>query len=251
MELYNADCLTTLRELINAGVKVNAIITDPPYELTQNKWDNMLPLDKLWELLKEIRADERVPIILFGSQPFTSKLIMSNLPMFKYTLYWRKDRPSGFLNAKKQPLRDVEDIIVFYEKQCYYNPQMWTGKPLHSLGTAYKDKKSRNNNYNEFNCNTELRNGRKGSTDKYPRQVLEYNRPHPPIHPTQKPLELMKYLIKTYTNEGDLVLDFTMGSGTTGVACRDLNRRFIGIELNKEYFNIAKERIENGRSRKQ
>ena len=179
-------------------------------------------------------------IALFGSEPFSSALRMSNIKNYKYDWIWEKDRASGHLNAKKQPLRNLENISVFYKKQCTYNPIMTIGKKSNSIGKAINELKCKNNNlYGKFK-----RVNRKGN-EKYPRQVLEYKRPHPPIHPTQKPVALMEYLIKTYTNELETVLDFTMGSGTTGVACCNLNRDFIGIELDKHYFKIAQERIKN------
>lgn len=245
MELYNGDCLEVMDRLIKKGVKVDAIVCDLPQEITQNEWDKGLNLEVMWNTLIKIRKNENTPIVLFSNQPYTTKLIASNFKMFKYCKYWKKDRPSGFLNSKKQPLRDVEDIVVFYERQCTYNPQMWEGEPLHSLGSAYKTKETiTNGNYGNFNHNNEIRDIRKGTTKKYPRQLMEYNRPHPPIHPTQKPIDLLIDLISTYTNEGDTVLDFTMGSGSTGVACKKLNRNFIGIELDKKYFDIAKKRID-------
>ena len=142
------------------------------------------------------------------------------------------------------PLKDVEEILVFYKKCPIYNPQFWEGIPLHGMGTKYKEGNLGNNNYGKFASHTNPSANREGDTKKCPRQVLEFKRPHPPIFPTQKPVDLCEYLIKTYTNEGDLVLDNCMGSGSTGVACKNLNRRFIGIELNSKTFNLAKDRIE-------
>lgn len=246
MVLYNGDCLEIMKKLIKEGVKVDAIICDLPQEITRNYWDKGLDLEEMWDLVLKIRKDKSTPIIFFSNQPYTTKLISSNIDMFKYCKYWQKDRPSGFLNAKKQPLRDIEDIVIFYQKQCTYNPQMFEGEPLHSIGHSYKIKENLiNNNYKKFNTQNEIRNIRKGSVEKYPRQLMKYNRPHPPIHPTQKPVDLLKDLIKTYTNTEDLVLDFTMGTGSTGVACKKLNRNFIGIELDKNYYGIAIKRILN------
>lgn len=243
IELHNGDCLDVLGDLINKGVKVDAIITDPPQEITQNDWDRSIPFTRMWNLLYEIRKSDRTPIILFTNQPFTTELIASNRKHFKYLKYWQKDRPSNFLNAKRQPLRDIEEIAFFYEKQCLYNPQFWEGEPLHGLGTKYKQTDGENNNYGDYNDKSEIRNARKGSTQKYPRQLMYYQRPHPPIHPTEKPVELMEDLILTHSNKGDTILDFTMGSGTTAIACMNTKRNFIGIELNKEYFEIAKQRV--------
>jgi site-specific DNA-methyltransferase (adenine-specific) len=158
----------------------------------------------------------------------------------KWDWIWKKDRTTGHLNAKKQPLRNIEKISVFYKKQTRYYPIMTIGKKSHSIGKAINEKKCKTNNlYGDFK-----RVNRKGNL-KYPRQILDYKKPHPPIHPTQKPVTLIEYLIKTYTQEKETVLDFTMGSGTTGVACCNTNRDFIGIELDNDYFNIAKQRINN------
>lgn len=248
IKLINGECLEIMDKLIERGIKVDAIITDLPQGITQNEWDRELDLDMMWDKIKKIRKGPNTPIILFSNQPYTTTLMASNIKMFRYCKYWKKDRPSGFLNARKQPLRDIEDIVVFYEKQCTYNPQMWEGKPLHSLGTSYKSKKdTKNGNYNKFNYTNEMRDNRKGSTEKFPRQLMEYNRPHPPIHSTQKPVDLLEDLVLTYTNEGEIVLDFTMGVASTGVACQNLNRKFIGIELDEKYFDIGVDRIKGGR----
>lgn len=238
VNLYQGDCLEVMKTLITMGVKVDAIITDLPYGTTACKWDSVIPFDKMWDCINNLKRSKETPVILFGTQPFSSHLVLSNSKEYKYSWYWQKDRASGHLNAKKQPMRDIEDILVFYEKQCLYNPQMTEGNPSHSIGRVKGESSCKNNNnYGNFG-----RVEREG-TLKYPKQLLKFQRPHPPIHPTQKPVELLEYLIKTYTNEGDTVLDFTMGSGTTGVACKKLNRKFIGIELDEKYFNIAKERI--------
>ena len=237
MKLYNGDCLEVMKSI--ADKSIDAIITDPPYGTTACKWDSVIPFEPMWKQLNRIIKDNGA-IVLFGSEPFSSALRMSNIKNYKYDWVWQKDRASGHLNAKKQPLRNLENISVFYKKQCTYNPIMTIGKKSNSIGKAINELKCKNNNlYGKFK-----RVNRKGN-EKYPRQVLEYKRPHPPIHPTQKPVALMEYLIKTYTNELETVLDFTMGSGTTGVACCNLNRDFIGIELDKHYFKIAQERIKN------
>ena len=237
MKLYNGDCLEIMKTIQDKSI--DAIITDPPYGTTACKWDSVIPFDLMWKQLNRIIKDNGA-IVLFGSEPFSSALRMSNIKNYKYDWIWKKDRPSGHLNSKKQPLRNVENICVFYKKQCTYNPIMTIGKKSHSIGKAINDVTCKNNNLygNYKRANTE-------GNEKYPRQVLKYSRPHPPIHPTQKPIALMEYLIKTYTNEFETVLDFTMGSGTTGVACCNLNRDFTGIELDKQYFEIAQERIKN------
>ena len=280
IKLYNGDCLEVMKEIPSKSVDM--ILCDLPYQVTKNKWDTIIPMndyiiandeslekdefylkqflkglskkeiDKIWKENKKeglwsyynrIIKDNGA-ILLFGQDIFSAQLINSNLKMYKYKWFWKKDRPSGFLNAKKMPLKDVEEILVFYKKCPVYNPQFWEGIPLHGMGTKYKEGNLGNNNYGKFASHTNPSANREGDTKKYPRQVLEFKRPHPPIFPTQKPVDLCEYLIKTYTNEGDLVLDNCMGSGSTGVACKKLNRKFIGIELNSETFNLAKDRIE-------
>ena len=180
--------------------------------------------------------------MLFGNGIFTAELIISNKKMWRYNLVWDKVLPSGFLNAKKMPMRNHEDVCVFYKKLPTYNPQMWIGEECYSrgnvIGKSQKDF-SRNTNYGDFSA-VET----KGNL-KYPKSILTFSKPHPSIsiHPTQKPVELLEWLIKTYTNEGETVLDNCMGSGSTGVACVNTNRKFKGIELDKDYFIIAKDRI--------
>ena len=243
-KLYKGDCLEVMDELIEFEVKFDAIITDPPYGTTKNKWDNIIPFDKMWEKMNKLIKPNGA-IILFSQGLFTVDLINSNRKDWRYNLIWEKDRPTGFLNAKRMPLRSHEDICVFYKKLPVYNPQFWEGKPLHGMGNKYKQNVFTNNNYGNYNFSTNTSANRTGDTTKYPRSILKFNRPHPPIHPTQKPVDLLEYLIKTYTNEGNLVLDFTMGSGSTGVACLNTNRKFIGIELDEKYFNIAIKRLED------
>jgi site-specific DNA-methyltransferase (adenine-specific) len=258
-KIYNMDCLEGMDLMIKQGIKVDVIITDIPQEITQNDWDRAIPLEQMWKLLYQLRRDKRTPIVLFTNQPFTTDLIGSNKKHFKYLKYWHKDRPTGFLNAKKQPLRDIEEIAifceddlneiqeiaVFYEKQCLYNPQFWEGEPLHGMGQKYKEGNLDNNNYGDFASHKNPSANRQGDTKKYPRQLMVYPRPHPPIHPTEKPVDLMEDLILTYTNEDDTVLDFTMGSGTTAIACINTGRKYIGFELDKGYYDIANERIDN------
>ena len=235
IDLKQGDCLEVMKEIPSGSV--DAIITDPPYGTTACKWDSVIPFEPMWEQLNRIIKPNGA-IVLFGSEPFSSALRMSNIKNYKYDWVWNKDRPSGHLNAKKQPMRDIENISVFYKKQCTYNPLMTIGKKSNSIGKAINDITCKNNSlYGDFK-----RVNREGN-EKYPRQILKYSRPHPPIHPTQKPIELIEYLIKTYTNENETVLDFTMGSGSTGVASKNLNRNFIGIENDANYFEIAKDRI--------
>lgn len=238
-KIYNNYCMLQFQQFIKDNIKFDLILTDIPQELTQNKWDIGLDLEEMWRYLLQLRKDKTTPIILFSNQPYTSKLIMSNLKMFKYMKYWQKDRPSGFLNAKRQPLRDIEKITIFYEKQCYYNPIMIKGKPSHSIGRA-KDELvcKNNNNYGNFG-----RVEREGNL-KYPRQLMFYNRPHPPKHPTEKCVDLLKDLILTYSKENDTILDFTAGIMSTGVACLETNRNFVGVEICTKYFEIGKKRLE-------
>ena len=242
IDLLKGDCLELMKDIPDRSIDM--ILCDLPYGVTRNKWDSVIPLDDLWGHYKRIIKDNGA-IVLFGQGLFTARLMLSNEKMFRYSLIWEKDRPSGFLNAKRMPLRSHEDILVFYKKLPTYNPQFWEGLPLHGMGTKYKEGGLENNNYGEFSSQTNPSANRAGDTMKYPRSVLTFKKEHPPIHPTQKSLGLVEWLVSTYTNEGEVVLDNCMGSGTTGVACMDTNRNFIGMELDEGYFNIAKERIEN------
>ena len=237
-KLYQGDCLEVMDTLINEGITVDAIITDPPYGTTQNKWDSVISLDEMWNRINKLIKSNGS--IVFTSQSiFTAKLILSNEKWFKYKLVWEKSKATNFLNAKKQPLRKHEDICVFYNKQPTYNPQMREGKP-YDKGVR-KDQLT--GSYGDFNPVHVKSEGK-----RYPTDVVYFKTAESEgkvYHSTQKPVKLMEYLIKTYTDENDLVLDFTMGSGSTGVACMNTNRNFIGIELDEKYFNIAKNRIEN------
>ena len=237
-KLYQGDCLEVMDKLIESGLKVDAIITDPPYGTTQNKWDSVISLDEMWNRINKLIKPNGA--IVFTSQSiFTAKLILSNEKWFKYKLVWEKSKATNFLNAKKQPLRKHEDICVFYNKQPTYNPQMREGKP-YDKGVR-KDQLT--GSYGDFNPVHVKSEGK-----RYPTDVVYFKTAESEgkvYHSTQKPVKLMEYLIKTYTDENDLVLDFTMGSGSTGVACMNTNRNFIGIELDEKYFNIAKNRIEN------
>jgi site-specific DNA-methyltransferase (adenine-specific) len=217
---------------------VDCILADVPYGTTACKWDSVIPFEPMWEQLNRIIKPNGA-ICLFGSEPFSSALRMSNIKNFKYDWYWQKTKPSGHLNAKKQPLRKIENISVFYEKQCTYNPQGLI------FGSFDNNRPSRKNKEKgEYTFGIEKDFGISEATN-YPNNVLSYsNGNNKNVHPTQKPISLLEYLIKTYTNEGEMVLDFTMGSGSTGVACINTNRRFIGIELDEVYFNIAKQRID-------
>ncbi|HFL3547185.1 TPA: site-specific DNA-methyltransferase [Clostridioides difficile] len=241
-KLYKGDCLEVMDGLIKLGVKFDAIITDPPYGTTQNKWDSVIPLDKIWSRINKLIKSNGA-IVLFGSEPFTSLLIRSNLKDFKYNWIWQKNKSTGFLNSKRQPLNDHEIISVFYKKQCVYNPQMTKVEKIYNRGYVVRNKDEgiqQSDNYGEQKPFMQVDTGL-----RYPKRIQYFNNnfTRQQLHPTQKPVPLLEYLIKTYTNEGDLVLDFTMGSGSTGVACLNTNRRFVGIELDEKYFNISSKRL--------
>lgn len=236
IKLIKGDCLEEMDKLIKKGIKVDAVICDPPYGTTACKWDSVIPFDEMWERLKKLRK-ERTPIVLFGSEPFSSALRMSNIKEYKYDWIWEKNKSTGHLNAKKIPMNSYEVISIFYKKLPKYNPQYGSGKAYsnnHKVGDSGEC-------YGKVKCSSV-----KNVTTRYPRRNIKFNVDmKASFHPTQKPVALMEYLIKTYTNEGDIILDFTMGSGTTGLACKNLNRNFIGIEKDDKYFKIAKERISN------
>ncbi len=238
--LYCGDCLKLMENIPDKSIDM--ILCDLPYGVTaKNKWDTTIPFEPLWKQYERIIKDNGA-IVLFGQDKFTAECMLSNRKLHRYNLIWKKVLPSGFLNANRMPLREHEDIMVFYKKLPTYNPQFTEGKPLHGKGTAYKTKKLTNNNYGDFKTIDDVR---AGSTQKYPTSVLTFPKPHPSItvHPTQKPVELLEWLIKTYTNQGETVLDNCMGSGSTGVACINTARKFIGIELEQEFYNISVQRI--------
>lgn len=223
------DCLEIMDKLIAEGVKVDAVITDPPYGTTHCKWDSIIPFNKMWERLNKLVKD-RGAIIFTANQPFSSLLVVSNLKGFSYEWVWIKSKITGVLNAKKMPVRKHEQILVFNSPKIY-NPQGLVKKGnLTKQGSSSVYGKRKTEAYVQ-------------DFENYPRDVLEINSEGKTVHPTQKPVALMEYLVKTYTNENNTVLDFTMGSGTTGVACKNLNRNFIGIELDLKYYQIACERM--------
>lgn len=242
--LILGDCLEVMDELIRQGITVDAIIADIPYGRTNCEWDIPVPFPDMWRRIKMIRGD-RTPIVLFGIEPFSSALRMSNLKEYKYDWVWRKDKPTNHLNAKKMPMRRNENISVFYKKQCLYKPQL-CDKPKKNIRPP-TTKRKQVENYG----NMTKRSIREIPVDKsYPNEQLNFRScfgyKGKSFHPTQKPVDLMKYLILTYTNEGDTVLDFTMGSGSTGCACLETNRKFIGIEKMKKTFDTAIKRIARG-----
>ena len=236
MKLIKGDCLEKMKDIPDGSV--DAIITDPPYGTTACKWDSVIPFEPMWEQLNRIIKPNGV-IVLLGSEPFSSALRISNIDNYKLDLKWIKSRPTGFLNANRMALKNIEDICIFYKKQPVYNPQFTIGKPNNIKNNS--DKKIKTNNiYNNFKATREYKTNK-----KYPKQDLFFHSidPNKLLHPTQKPTALMEYLIRTYTNENETVLDFTMGSGTTGVACVNTKRQFIGIEQDHKYFEIACKRI--------
>lgn len=235
IQLYNGDCL----EIMSKHMKpesIDAVICDLPYGTTNNVWDIRLEFDRLWECYHRV-GKPNCPFILFGAKPFSAELIISNLNEFKYDWIWEKSKATGFLNAKKMPLRAHEEILVFYRKPPTYNPQKTEGKPYNN-GSPNKPTGS----YGKFEPRvTESKDG-----TRYPRSVFYYKTAESEgevFHDTQKPLGIVEMLVKTYTNEGDTVLDNCMGSGTTGLACRNNNRKFIGIELWNDFFEISRNRI--------
>ena len=231
IKLYKGDCLVEMNKIEDKSVDM--ILCDLPYGTTECEWDVALSFDKLWEQYKRVIKDNGA-IVLFAKQPFTSKLILSNEKMYKYNLIWKKDNHDNPLMAKKRFLNITEDIVVFYKKQCPYNPQglVEYGK-ITKQGATTKSLVQKNRRGSEvFQQYT-----------NYPRNILEFKRDFPMVHPTQKPVALLEYLIKTFTNEGALVLDNCMGSGSAGVAAKNLNRDFIGIEMTDKYYDIAKGRM--------
>lgn len=220
---------------------LDMIACDLPYGVTQNKLDIIIPFEPLWNEYKRI-IKEHGCITLFAQGVFFVELVQSNRKMFRYDLVWDKVLTTGFLNAGRMPLRQHEQIAVFYKKPPVYHPQFTEGKPLHSKGVSYMDKAHKNSNYGQFHMTDD---SRKGSTEKYPTSIITVPKPHPSIalHRTEKPVELLKWLILTYSNPGDMVLDNCMGAGGCGVACAETGRSFIGIEKDPAYFEIAKKRI--------
>jgi site-specific DNA-methyltransferase (adenine-specific) len=231
IDLHLGDCLEVMKQIPDKSV--DAIICDLPYGTTACKWDSVIPFEPLWAQYKRIIKDNSA-IVLFGSQPFTSALVMSNTKLFRYQWVWEKSRFANQMLAKVQPLKIHEDIVVFAKEKAIYNPQgLIEVNKVTKQGSKITDNNgggTRSTSYLQTHTN-------------YPRSILRFASEGKTVHPTQKPVDLVEYLVKTYTNEGDTVLDNCMGSGTTGVACKNLNRKFIGIEQDATYYEIAKERI--------
>ena len=226
------DCLELMKDIPDGSIDM--ILCDLPYGTTQNKWDSVIDLKLLWEQYERVVKDNGA-IVLFSQMPFTAELAHSNLKLFKYEWIWQKTMSTGFLNAKKMPLKSHENILVFYKKLPVYNPQMRVGFKPYSTARG-----SKNTNYGKFdNSYVSSSNG-----DRYPVDIIEFKHDKEKLHPTQKPVALLEYLIKTYTNEGDIVLDNCMGSGSTCVAAVKTGRRYIGFEKEPEYFDIACKRLD-------
>lgn len=221
---------------------IDLILTDLPYGTTQCKWDTIIPFEPLWEQYKRILKPKGC-VVLFGNQPFTSTLVTSNLKWFKQSLVWNKNKCGSPGLAKYRPMQTHEDIVVFAPGTTTYNPQMETGEAYSRVSKSPEGYGSRCNNHGYgFKKNAGIVN----HGTRYPKSIINISRDfsaQQQVHPTQKPVPLLEWLIRTYSNEGETVLDSTMGSGSTGVACMNTNRNFIGIELDAEYFNIAKDRV--------
>lgn len=236
-KIYLEDCLEGMKRIDDCSI--DAIICDLPYGTTRNAWDSVIPLDALWAEYKRI-AKPNAAIVLFAQTPFDKVLGASNLTMLRYEWIWQKESGTGFLNAKKAPLKEHENILVFYRKPPVYNPQM-------KQGTPYKCKQGNVvNNYDSAHMNDVVITENKG--ERYPTTILRFARDRKKLHPTQKPVDLLRYLVRTYSNKGDTILDNCMGSGTTAIACIKEHRHFIGFETCEEYYNIAIDRIKKEQS---
>lgn len=239
-EILKGDCLDLMNDIPDESIDM--ILCDLPYGTTQNKNDIIIPFNKLWKQYERI-IKERGAIVLFAQGLFYIDLVNSNRKLFRYDLVWDKKLVSGFLNAKRMPLRVHEQVAVFYKKAPTYNPQFTDGKPLHSKGKSYLNKEHKNQNYGKFEMTDD---SRAGSTKKYPKSIISFQKPHPSkaLHRTEKSIECLEWLIKTYTNSGDLILDNTAGSGTTGIACLRTKRNYILMEKDPKYYDLMLDRIE-------
>lgn len=239
IDIKLGNCLELMNEIENNSIDM--ILCDLPFQKTKNEWDKIIPYQELWKQYNRI-IKENGAIVLFCQGSFYIDLVNSNRKYFRYDLIWDKQLTTGFLNSNRQPLRKHEQIAVFYKKQPTYNPIFREGKPLHSKGVSYRTSNIKNHNYGNFEM---LDDYRQGSTKKYPTSIISIQKVHPSktIHPTEKPVELMQYLVETYTDPGETILDNCMGSGTTAIACLNSFRNFIGIEISKEYYNLASTRI--------
>lgn len=244
IELFNNDCLLIMDKLISEGVKFDAIISDPPYGTTSQSWDKIIPFDKMWSRIDQL-IKPNAPVILFGTEPFSSALRLSNLKEYKYDWIWIKNKCSGYLNCKNAPMKKTELIHVFsngtiangsknlmpYYPQGLIECEIVKKNVKHPKTSTVGDRPSRSGNYMQYNKN-------------YPNNVLNFDVIMKPIHSTQKPIELCEYLVKTYTKEGDLILDFTAGVFSIGIACLNTNRKYIGIEKNLDFYNKGKDYLQ-------
>lgn len=235
-KIHHGDCLQLMPQIPSSSI--NMILADLPYGQTQNSWDTIIDLPELWAQYDFLRLPNTA-IVLFGAGMFTARMMLFKEKMWRYNYIWEKDRPSNFLNSGHMPMPCHEDVMVFYEEKPTFNPQKFTGKPSHSKGAMMKNT---NNNYGLYEA---VDNSSPDDTDKLPRDVLYFNRPHPPIHPTEKPVNLYRWLIRTYTNEGDIILDNTSGSGTIAPAALMEKRNFYAIEKKKQYYTESCKRLEN------
>ena len=238
-KIYLGDCLELMPKHIE-DKSIDMILCDLPYGTTQNKWDSVIPLDKLWSEYKRVIKDNGA-IVLFSAQPFSSALISSNYKNYKYSWYWKKTQSVGHLNAYKQPMRKIEELNVFYKKQCCYNYQL-KDKPTKDIRPHSKS--GLTGNYGKYN-NDQSKNRKIPLDKKLPENLITFANEQKTTHPTQKPIELLEYMIKTYTNEGDLILDNTCGSGTTGRGAKNLNRNYIMMEQDPKYYEIACKRLQD------
>ena len=236
IELWHGDCLELMKNIPDGSVDL--VLTDPPYGTTQNKWDSIIPFDDMWKELHRITKLNSA-IVLFSQMPFGAELIHSNIKEFRYEWVWHKTMPTGFLNANRTPLRTHENILVFYRKLPTYNPQKWQGKPY-----SAKSGVTKTNNYGTYKTehHTDCADGK-----RFPVDVVKFNNGNNKDrkHPTQKPVDLLEYIVRTYTNEGETVLDFTAGSMSTVIACINTNRNCIAIEKDEHYFSVGCKRVHN------
>lgn len=235
-KIYKGDCLTIMQDIPNQSVDI--ILCDLPYGVTKNKWDSVIDLKLLWEQYERIIKENGI-IVLHGQDKFSARLMLSNEKLHRYNLIWEKTSPTGHLNAKRMPLRSHEDLLVFYKKLPTYNPQKTTGHERKVSTAKHKRNSKKTTNYGEHGLTTY------DSTERYPKSVLTFatDKQKSALHPTQKPVALLEYLIKTYTNEDDLVLDNCAGSGSVGVACKNTNRNYLLIEKEVEYYDMIVERL--------
>ena len=233
MQLIHGECIEKMKDIDDSSIDM--VFCDLPYGITSNSWDSVINLTDLWNSYNRIVKETGVTV-LTASSPFDKILGCSNLKQLKYEWIWQKDTSTGFLNAKHMPLKEHENVLIFYRKKCTYNPQMKHGfKPY-----ICKSGRSSTNYREGIDNHITISNG-----ERFPTSIIKFSRDSEKLHPTQKPVALVEYMIRTYTNEGDTVIDNCMGSGTTGIACLNTNRNFVGIEMNDEYYSKAKERILN------